>query len=116
MKSANFTVMKRFDKEIVLGCDSWQQLIQKYTPYLYYHNSKHIRQESDFKNNIYSLLTDEIIVKSNEKTFLDDFHELMKILVPYLEIVQIEAFKLICLHSKKKIFCERSVSQNSRNG
>lgn len=44
MKTANFTSMKFFNKEMVLGFDDWQTLIKSFTDIEYFIQSKHFRQ------------------------------------------------------------------------
>jgi len=44
IKQANFSSLKYYDKNIVLGCDTWEELLSKYTTHQYFLKSKIIRQ------------------------------------------------------------------------
>jgi hypothetical protein len=45
LKSANFNVMRYFDKELVLHCATWDELIRKFTNVNYFIKNKVYRQK-----------------------------------------------------------------------
>jgi len=43
LKYANFQALKYFSRDLVLGCDTWEELMGKFAPYLYFQKSKIMR-------------------------------------------------------------------------
>ena len=97
-KQANFSAMKFFDPELVLGCNTYEELIGKFTDNQYIIQSKHLRQilfghlkghrissiQKHLQSHLYNLLknsvkvagqmsSDEFIVETTKETMKQDF-------------------------------------------
>lgn len=105
IKKANFHAMKFYDKSLVLNCDTWEQLIGKFTKIKYFIESKYFRQivfgnlkgkrigaiERYLHSYLYNevkgvvnvcgkLSDDELIVKTTKDTIGDDVKKITEIL------------------------------------
>ncbi|QKF94426.1 R3H domain-containing protein [Fadolivirus algeromassiliense] len=101
---ANFSALKFFNKELVSGCDSWEEFIAKFTDIKYYAKAKYFRQaclgnlkvkrmgsiQLYLLSYLYGLIkdlvkvagkvsNDEIIIETTKETLMSDYQILKSI-------------------------------------
>lgn len=105
INKANFSAMKYFDKELVFGCDTWAEVVAKFTDIEYFANAKYFRQaclgnlkikkmgsiQLFLLSHLYSLIknnfkvvgrvsNDEIMIATTKETMMDDYQNLKEII------------------------------------
>jgi len=102
IRQANFTALKYVDKDLVLGCETWNELLQKFTQIKFFYSAKYFRQAclGTLKNKRFGMIqlhilsqmyvrikdvvqvfgragNDEIIVRTTKETMREDFLKIM---------------------------------------